>query len=138
MLTSAQHTLYVKANDGTADSPVQELTVTVTGENDNAPVATIPTTHRTVADIVTVALFADATFTDADGDLLKVSITISDLSKGALANLGAGTFDAATGIYTVEGTAAEVTTAVKGLTFNPTDRPMRRSARSKPRPSRSR
>ena len=38
-----QHTLYVKANDGTAVSPVQELTITVTGENDNAPVAIIPT-----------------------------------------------------------------------------------------------
>ena len=40
-----------------------------------------------------------------------------------MANLGTGTFDAATGIYTVEGTAAEVTNAVRGLTFDPTDRP---------------
>ena len=117
------HTLHVVANDGTTSGPVQELTITVTGINDNAPVANVPTATRTVADNATVALFADTTFTDADGDHLKVSITISDLAKGALANLGAGTFDAATRTYTVEGTATEVTEAVKGLTFNPTDRP---------------
>ena len=98
------------------------IAITDVPDNVNAPVVTIPTTTRNVADTALVSPFADVTFADADGGNLKVSITIDAVAKGVLGNLGAGTFTAATGTYVIEGTAEQVTAAVRALTFNPTDR----------------
>jgi hypothetical protein len=41
--------------------------------------------------------------------------------NGLLSNLGAGSYDAATGAYTVTGTAAQVTAALNNLVFTPTN-----------------
>ena len=49
------------------------------------------------------------------------TLTLSSLRNGALSHFGAGSYDAATGVYTVSGSAAAVTAALQGLVFTPRD-----------------
>ncbi|MGO4704650.1 hypothetical protein AB4072_02590 [Microvirga sp. 2MCAF38] len=107
------HFFYVKTNDG-LHSIVSMLGVTV-NVPDRDPASS------TVADNKIAKPFAD--FGASLGGNVVATVTINDLSHGTLGNLGTGTFDAATGTYTVEGTAMDVNAAIRALTFDPTDRP---------------
>ena len=64
--------------------------------------------------------FGVLTVSDPDvGHVDTLTVTLSDPAEGALSNLSGGSFDAATGIYTVTGSAAELTAALAALVFTP-------------------
>ncbi|MEE1656494.1 VCBS domain-containing protein [Microvirga sp. CF3062] len=67
--------------------------------------------------------FGGVTIAD-DGATVTVTITLDTASEGAIIIPAgvAGSFDPATGVYTVSGTVAQVNTAIRALQFNPADR----------------
>lgn len=64
--------------------------------------------------------FASTIVTDADAPSQTLYVAVSlDPVKGSLSGSG-GTYNAATGVYSLSGTAAQVTTALQALAFTPT------------------
>jgi hypothetical protein len=64
---------------------------------------------------------AGVTVSDLDpGQTETVTVTLSSPQNGVLSNLSAGVYDAVHGVYTVSGSAAAVTAALKALVFTPT------------------
>jgi hypothetical protein len=68
-----------------------------------------------------MAPFSGATITDAEGDYLTVSVTIDQPGRGSFlaSSLSGGSYNAATGQYTISGTPAQVQAAVQKLVFVP-------------------
>ena len=64
--------------------------------------------------------FSTVRVTDSGaGDIDTATVTLSTPAAGTLANLGGGSYDPETGVYSVTGTPGAVTTALDGLTFDP-------------------
>jgi plastocyanin len=97
----------VTAIDANGDQPPHIVggNETINGADD-APLN--PLGHVTVADVDT-------------GALETVRVALSSTANGTLSNLGGGTYNAASGVYTVTGSASAVTAALDGLVFDPVD-----------------
>ena len=78
------------------------------------------TAGQTVTDQSPVAPFSNVGLQDIAGQNQTVTVTLSNPANGSLSRLGSGSYDAATGIYTVSGSAAAVTSDLHGLVFTPT------------------
>jgi hypothetical protein len=85
-------------------------TITISGTNAN----------QYTIDTSSLSPFTNVVVTDSAGQTETLTLTLSAPSHGALSNLGSGSYNAATGAYTVTGTAAEVTAALDNLVFSPT------------------
>jgi Tryptophan-rich Synechocystis species C-terminal domain len=74
-------------------------------------------------DVVAVSPFANTTIVDPNAGLTEtVTVTMSSAGNGSFSNLGGGTYNAQTGVYTVIGSTSAVTAALHGLVFSPTQR----------------
>ena len=122
-------------------APGQTVTTTFTISDKDTWGSPLPTARRTVVatdvavpptitgtaagqattDLATIAPFSKVTIADANaGQTETVTVTLSAAANGTLSNLGGGSYNATTGVYTVTGTAAAVTAALDGLVFTPT------------------
>ena len=112
-------------SDGDGATSTARLSLDITGVND-APAITVVTAGAgaapTVSDQRTLQPFTGVTIADVDSPAqqLVVQIALDDQSKGVLVATRGGSYDAARGIYTFTGTAAEATAAVSALVFVPT------------------
>jgi serralysin len=94
-----------------------QSTITITGTE----------ASQYVVNTSTISPFSNVVIADsAPGQIETVTVSLeapgggAAPGNGALSNLGAGSYDAFTGTYTVTGTAAEVTAALNNLVFTPT------------------
>ncbi|HEY7578050.1 MAG TPA: hypothetical protein VH855_10675, partial [Acetobacteraceae bacterium] len=104
-----------------------DLSLTSTGENDVSILLAAPPTisgtlaGQATADLAAISPFSKVTIGDPNANQTEtLTVTLSAAANGTLSNLGGGTYDATTGVYTVTGTAAAVTAALDGLLFTPT------------------
>ena len=89
----------------------------------SAPLISDTMSSQAVSDLSTTTPFSTVVISDANGGQTEtVTVTLSSTANGSLSSLGGGAYNAATGVYTVSGSAAAVTSALQGLVFSPTAR----------------
>ena len=114
-------TLVMTSRDSSGLTDTDTVAITVTDVND-APTITGVTASTAINDTGTATAFSGVVIGDVDSpaQTQTVSITLDLAAKGSLSNLGGGSYNAGTGVYSFSGTAAAATTAVQGLVFTPT------------------
>ncbi len=118
---SVTTTFTIKATDTAGGTSSNSTTTVVATAGNDPPVIAGATAGQTTTDEATISPFAGVAISDADfGQTDTVAITLSNPINGALSNLGSGSYNSATGVYTITGTDAAVTAAVDGLVFTPT------------------
>lgn len=98
----------------TATDDTTSVAATAAGPAISGTVADQAVTDETTVDPFSGVTIASAAGTDT------LTVTLSNLANGSLGNLGNGSYDATTGVYTETGTAATLTTDLDALVFTPT------------------
>lgn len=124
-IESTQFKIEVFDGLGLAAAPNTNISVSAAAAN-RAPGLGVPFETYTVSDADDanlVAPFAHVTFSEPNAnDVVTVTITLDQAAKGVLVPTSGGSYDAATGIFTVSGNLQSVTAAVHALRFDATNR----------------
>ncbi|HEX3992017.1 MAG TPA: choice-of-anchor E domain-containing protein [Acetobacteraceae bacterium] len=124
LLTEAGATVTISytyaVSDGSGSFPPQIDYLSPGGAGAAAPIIVGTEAAQSVTGQATIAPFSAVVISDPTaGQSEFATVTLSSAANGTLTNLSSGSYDAASGVYTVNGSAAAVTTAVDGLVFNP-------------------
>ncbi|AWN41758.1 Ig-like domain-containing protein [Methylobacterium durans] len=115
---AGQDSFVFEVSDGKLGVSQGVVTITVR----NAP-PTISGTQANQADAGAGAIspFTQAVIADDDApaQTLTLTVRLDQPGAGVLSNLGAGTWDAQAGVYTLSGSAADLTAALRALVFTP-------------------
>ncbi len=106
---------------GGIGSAAQDLTAYANGSSFTPPGIAGTVAGQTTTDLSTISPFSEVTIADANANQTEtVTVTLSAAANGTLTNLGGGSYNATTGVYTDTGTVAAVTAALADLVFTPT------------------
>ncbi|WP_281024346.1 hypothetical protein [Microvirga calopogonii] len=123
-IRSDSFTISVVDDHGIASVPNSNISVDIVTQN-RAPILIAPTAAYTMSDTDNVNLatpFTNINLIDPNlSDVVMLRVSLDSPAKGALISTS-GSYDAATGVYTVTGWADDVRSILRGLKFNPTDR----------------
>ncbi len=98
---------------------INNLPVSNVGIN-HAPTLGGAVANQVMNDNASLSPFLSFSITDSDiGQIQTVKVILDNAAKGVLSNLGTGSYDSGTGIYTFIGTAAEAQAAIQALIFTP-------------------
>ena len=87
-----------------------------------APIITGAMAQQTTTDLASISPFSQIAIVDPNPDRTETAtVTLSNAANGSLNDSGGGSFDSATGIYVVAGTAAAIARALDALVFTPTE-----------------
>ena len=104
------------------DAALPAITLTITGTVVSMIGGTLA--NQAITDQASLSPFSGVVIADAHSgqtETVTVTVTMSAPANGTLSNLAGGAYNAATGVYTVSGSTAAVTSALGGLVFTPTD-----------------
>ena len=83
-----------------------------------APLITGSATNFAVANQNTITPLTGLSIADNTGTV-TATVTLSSTANGSLSNLGSGTYNSSTGVYSFTGSASAATTAIDSLVFTP-------------------
>ena len=125
LLADTSGNLFGTAALGGANNAGAVFELTNSGFNTRAPLQPLTiagaVANQTILDTSQVHPFAGVTVSDPNiGQTETVTVTLSSTANGTISNLGGGSFNIASGVYTDTGSAAVITTDLQGLVFTPT------------------
>lgn len=110
----------VVAEDSLGLSSTTMTTLTITAPPNDPPIISGLPPGLTVDADATISPFAAASISDAEDDIVTVTVTLDDIPKGSFSTLSAFV-DVGDGSYIAADTPATLTAALQGMVFTPAD-----------------